>query len=179
MRRPARQALRRRLVRNHDACLNEVSDSRGRKENAMAETRAERQGRCHCGAIRFTTSGEPLFVALCHCESCRRSTGGALVAWCGFRRGDVVSSGMAPCYHESSPGVRRGFCPRCGTSLTFESTRWPDDIHLMASNFDNPADFMPQCHVFAGERLPWLHFADGLPQYRTVASEGDPLPPGN
>jgi len=74
---------------------------------------------------------------------------------------------------------RRGaarLLPRCGTSLTFESTRWPDDIHLMVGNFDNPADFTPQCHVFAGERLPWLHIADDLPQYRTVPSEGDPMP---
>ena len=145
----------------------------------MDKERAERHGRCHCGAIRFTATGEPLFVVLCHCESCRRSSGGAVAAWCGFRSAEVALTGTAPTYYESSPGVRRGFCPRCGTSLTFESTRWPDDIHLMASNFDNPADFMPQCHVFAGERLPWLHFADGLPQYRTVASEGDPLPPGN
>jgi hypothetical protein len=68
-----------------------------------------------------------------------------------------------------------GFCPRCGTSLTFESTRWPDDIHLMVGNFDAPADFVPQCHVFAGERLPWLHVSDGLPRYRTVPSAGDLL----
>jgi hypothetical protein len=179
MRWPARQAPRGRLVRAPDAWLNERPEAAVREEDAMDKERAERQGRCHCGGIRFTATGEPLFVVLCHCESCRRSSGGAVAAWCGFRSAEVALTGTAPTYYESSPGVRRGFCPRCGTSLTFESTRWPDDIHLMASNFDNPADFMPQCHVFAGERLPWLHFADGLPQYRTVASEGDPLPPGN
>jgi hypothetical protein len=139
----------------------------------MSGQRAERHGRCHCGAIRFTASGEPLFVALCHCESCRRSTGGALVAACGFRREDIAFMDMCPTYYASSPGVRRGFCPRCGTSLTFESTRWPADVHLMVGNFDAPGDFMPQCHVFAGERLPWLQITDGLPHYRTVPSAGD------
>ena len=139
----------------------------------MDGKRTERHGRCQCGAIRFTATGEPLFVALCHCESCRRSTGGALVASCGFRRDDIAFAKMNPSYYASSPGVRRGFCPRCGTSLTFESTCWPDDVHLMVGNFDNPGDFAPQCHVFAGERLPWLRFADALPQYRTVPSAGD------
>ncbi len=142
----------------------------------MSGKRVERHGRCHCGAISFAATGEPLFVVLCHCESCRRSTGGALAAACGFRREDVAFADMVPTYYASSPGVRRGFCPRCGTSLTFESTRWPDDIHLMVGNFDAPGDFTPQCHVFAGERLPWLHFADGLPHYRTVPSAGDLMP---
>ncbi|HEX3499477.1 MAG TPA: GFA family protein [Stellaceae bacterium] len=143
----------------------------------MGETRTERHGRCHCGAIRFTATGAPLFVVLCHCESCRRSTGGALAAACGFRREDVAFAGNNPTYYDSSPGVRRGFCPRCGTSLTFESTRWPDDVHLMVGNFDSPDDFTPQCHVFAGERLPWLKMADGLPCYRTVPSAGDLIEP--
>lgn len=139
----------------------------------MGGKRAERHGNCHCGAIQFTATGEPLFVTFCHCESCRRSTGGALVAACGFRREDVAFADGSPTYYASSPGVRRGFCPRCGTSLTFESARWPDDVHLMVGNFDVPGDFTPQCHVFAGERLPSLHLADGLPRYRTVPSAGD------
>lgn len=142
----------------------------------MSGDRTARHGRCHCGAVHFTATGEPLFVAFCHCESCRRSTGGALVAACGFRRGDVAFSGAAPTYYNSSPGVRRGFCARCGTSLTFESTRWPDDVHLMVGNFDSPESFTPQCHVFATERMPWLRLADGLPRYRTVPSAGDLLP---
>lgn len=141
----------------------------------MSTNQRERRGRCLCRAIGFTTTGAPLFVALCHCESCRRATGGALVAACGFRRRDVAFDGMAPTYYTSSPGVRRGFCPRCGTSLTFESTRWPDDVHLMVGNFNAPEDFAPQCHVFAAERLSWLHIADGLPRYRTTPSAGDPI----
>jgi len=142
----------------------------------MSGNRTARHGRCHCGAVQFTAIGEPLFVAFCHCESCRRSTGGALVTACGFRREDVAFSGAAPTYYISSPGVRRGFCARCGTSLTFESTRWPDDVHLMVGNFDSPESFTPQCHVFAAEGMPWLRFADGLPRYRTVPSAGDLLP---
>jgi len=126
--------------------------------------------------VQFTAIGEPLFVAFCHCESCRRSTGGAVVAASGFRREDVAFAGAAPTYYTSSPGVRRGFCARCGTSLTFESTRWPDDVHLLVANFATPESLVPQFHVFATERLPWLHLADGLPRFRTTPSAGDRMP---
>jgi hypothetical protein len=139
----------------------------------MGDDAARHSGHCLCGAVRFEAAGAPLWTALCHCESCRRSTGGALVAACGYPREKVVFMSGAPTYYASSPGVRRGFCGACGTSLTFESTRWPGDVHLMVGNFDHPEHFAPQCHVFAGEQLSWLKFGDGLPRYRTVPSAGD------
>lgn len=53
----------------------------------------------------------------------------------------------------------------------------PSRPNFMVGNFDSPADFAPQCHIFAGEPLPWLHFADGPPCYRTVPSAGDLMKP--
>ena len=29
-------------------------------------------GHCHCGALRYEVTGNPLYKALCHCEDCRR-----------------------------------------------------------------------------------------------------------
>lgn len=31
-------------------------------------------GRCLCQAIRYECAGEPILIAHCHCESCRRQT---------------------------------------------------------------------------------------------------------
>jgi hypothetical protein len=139
----------------------------------MSGENAKNSGRCLCGAVRFEAVGAPLWVGLCHCESCRRSTGGALMAACGFPHENVTFTTAEPSYYASSPGVRRGFCAACGTSLTYESTRWSDQIHLMVGNFEHPERFSPQFHVFVGEQLPWLKFDDGLPRYRTVPSAGD------
>ena len=43
----------------------------------------ERTAQCHCGALKVITSGEPVQVYLCHCQSCQRRTGS--VAHCGSR----------------------------------------------------------------------------------------------
>ena len=62
---------------------------------------------------------------------------------------------------ESTPGkTERGFCARCGSTLTCETVGLPTltDFHVGA--FDDAELFRPTRHIFPDERLPWLHLAD-------------------
>ena len=52
--------------------------------------------------------------------------------------------------------MRRGFCGRCGSTLTYEGDRWPGEIHLHVGAFDDPGALAPAGHAFADERVPWL-----------------------
>lgn len=122
-------------------------------------------GRCLCGAIRFRIDALPDWVAICHCESCRRVTGSALMTGAGFPRGAVAFEGQDRRFYESSPGVKRGFCPTCGTSIAYENALWPDDIHFMTAIFDRPERIRPQFEIFTADRLPWIRLTDGLPTY--------------
>jgi hypothetical protein len=38
-------------------------------------------GRCYCGAATFSTVTEPQTITYCHCDSCRRATGGPVAAF--------------------------------------------------------------------------------------------------
>jgi hypothetical protein len=131
-------------------------------------------GRCLCGAVRYRTEGKPLWVAHCHCESCRRQTGCAVATFVGFREGQVRFTKGAPAIFESSPGVRRGFCAACGTPLTYGGERAPGEVHLYVATFDDPESFAPTVHVHVGEKLPWFDTADDLPRYRTTGRAGEP-----
>jgi hypothetical protein len=108
--------------------------------------------------------GEPLWVAHCHCESCRRATSAAFATYAGFRRENFEITAGEPAQYHSSPGVTRRFCPGCGSPLTYEGARWPDEVHILVCSLDDPATFQPTAHVQVNEQLPWLHFADGLPR---------------
>jgi hypothetical protein len=141
----------------------------------MSESTAEQAGGCLCGAVRFEAVGAPAWVAHCHCQSCRKSTGAPFAAFVGFLRSQVTFTGAAPATYASSPGVVRSFCGACGTPIAYEADRFPGEIHLYLCTLDTPAAFTPQAHVHVGEQLPWLHLADGLPRYRTNSSEGAPL----
>ena len=65
----------------------------------------------------------------------------------GFSREVVRMTGDPLRYFASSPGVRRGYCMACGSSLSYQSEPWPNDIHLMLDAFDEPEGLCPQSHV--------------------------------
>jgi len=73
----------------------------------------------------------------------------------------------------SSPGVRRGFCAACGAPLTYESDRFPGEVHFHVSAFDRPQALPPGFHVFCEERLPWLEIADDLPRHAATSERAD------
>ena len=46
--------------------------------------------------------------------------------------------------------------------MSFESTRWPGEIHLYAISLDNPQKYEPQLHCHFAERVDWLNTVDAL-----------------
>ena len=67
-------------------------------------------GGCLCGAVRYRAVGAPSWVSHCHCESCRRATGGAIATWAGFPKDHFEVLAGEITRFASSPGVQRGFC---------------------------------------------------------------------
>ncbi|MGP6089372.1 GFA family protein [Antarctobacter jejuensis] len=130
-------------------------------------------GRCLCGNIHYRTETAPAWTALCHCESCRRACSAPVVAWMGFAVGDVQWTGDRK-FYKSSDIATRGFCPDCGTQMSFESTRWPGEIHLYGASRDDPDAYVPELHCHYAERLPWLHNSDALPKFPASANDGEP-----
>ena len=113
------------------------------------------QGGCLCGAVRFEAEGAPKFIANCHCNSCRKATGAAFSTWVGFSDANIRWLKNAPAFHQSSPGVERGFCRDCGTPLTYAGAQWPDETHFLIGVFDAPESYTPSGDVFADDALPW------------------------
>jgi hypothetical protein len=120
-------------------------------------------GRCLCGAVTFEARGTPLWVVHCHCESCRRQTSSPATTFAGYLLRQVSFATSVRRVFESSPGVQRSFCARCGSPLSYEASRFPGEIHLYVATFDDPAPFVPQRHVNYGERVAWLRLDEHLP----------------
>ncbi len=122
--------------------------------------------------VRRPSARWTLWVAHCHCHSCRRNTGSALATFVGIAREGFRYTQGTPGTYASSPGVTRSFCAACGTPLAYEAERFPGEIHLYISTLDNPEDFEPRSHVFFTEKIPWFDTADHLPRFETTSRDG-------
>ena len=121
-------------------------------------------GGCVCGAVRFTATGEPLRVTICHCTWCQRRTGTAFGTEVVFEQGQVAFSGEAVGRYrhhsdESGRWLDVEFCPRCGTNLGFTLEAAPGLRTLPAGAFDDPAWITAERyafrHVFVRSRRAW------------------------
>ena len=126
-------------------------------------------GRCFCGDVSFDVAGPARYACFCHCESCRRAAGGVYVAWATFDKVAFVVNGGQLIEHDSAPGVVRGLCTRCGTSLTYGNKKRPGEIDVTLTSFDDPSWFGPESHIWVEDKLPWVTISDNLPQYQKNA----------
>jgi len=131
-------------------------------------------GRCLCGNLQFAVRGKRLWVAHCHCDSCRRNTGSAVATFVGYNKEQLTYTRGERKFYESSPGVRRGFCADCGTPMTYEADRCAEEVHLYVSTLDEPGAYRPQLHVFFAERIPWMDLNDDLPRYQGLTPGAAP-----
>jgi hypothetical protein len=72
--------------------------------------------------------------------------------------------------------VKRGFCGACGSPLTYEGPRHPDDIDLYAASLEAGTAVAPTFHVYADEQVPWCEVHDQLPRYGgSIVSDEPPI----
>ena len=113
-------------------------------------------GRCYCGKIRYRASGPPKFQGNCHCENCRRASGAQAVAWISVEKKTFRYVRGQPKRYRTPTKAWRTFCPACGTSLTYESSKRLTDIDLITGTLTHPKKFPPKRDYFAEEKLPWV-----------------------
>jgi len=127
------------------------------------------QGRCFCGAVRFSVTGKPAAMGYCHCESCRSWSAAPVNAFTLWAPDAVrLDSGgeLVDSYHKTERSVRK-WCTKCGGHLLTEHPGWGVVDVYAASIPDLP--FTPQLHVNYQETT--LRIRDGLPKMKDMPAE--------
>ena len=123
----------------------------------------ERTAQCLCGSLRATVSGEPpLLSYLCHCHACQRRSGAAVHSGAYFHKPQVRYEGPTKIYRrtaDSGFGVRLYFCPECGTTVYWETDKYPDRCGIAVGCFADPTFPPPTLSMYEESKHPWL----GLP----------------
>ena len=118
-------------------------------------------GSCLCGDVTFKVTGEPFDPAACHCSMCRKSSGhvwaAAVVADEGLRIEGPVR------WYASSSKARRGFCPRCGSSLFWQEIG-SGFIDFALGAVDGPTGMHLGRHIYTESKGDYYDIAAGEPQ---------------
>ena len=104
-------------------------------------------GGCTCGKVRFTATGAPYRVGICHCLDCRKHHGALFYASAIFPEDAVTIEGEARDYNG------RFFCPVCGSSVFAQSD---DEIEINLGSLDEIDQLKPTYESWTVRREAWL-----------------------
>ncbi len=116
------------------------------------------KGSCLCGGVTLELTTDTLRVMHCHCKMCQKVHGGAVASF-GIVNAEKLTL-MGETFlsrFESSPGVMRSFCSKCGASV-----EWKDgsDFNkryrsISLSLLDDDFNISRSQHWFSEDRPHW------------------------
>jgi hypothetical protein len=131
-------------------------------------------GRCHCGAIRYSGEVDPERVAICHCTDCQTLSGSAYRPAVVAPRDTFEIEGIEPAIYvkTADSGNRRAhaFCPRCGTPVYSCATEDPPWYTLRVGCLEQRAELRPRFGIWCDSALDWSSDLAGM---QTIARQPD------
>ena len=128
------------------------------------------RARCLCGAVAWEIDGPFELMSHCHCARCRKTHGAAFATYVAGPAARFRLRGAENVVRwESSPGLFRCFCGRCGSVVPGDA--FDGKMFLPAGNFDDDPGARPLAHIFVASKAPWFEIHDPLPRF-------DAYPPG-
>jgi hypothetical protein len=127
------------------------------------------RGECLCGAVRYECTGNPEDASYCHCDDCKKATGGPYTVGVLVKAVDLrMISGQVKGYTtiaDSGRKITREFCPECGSPLFTRAEKYPDLVFLKAGCLDEPELIKPSCQIWTKRAVPWAYIDEKLPCY--------------
>lgn len=125
-------------------------------------------GGCHCGAVRYTCTAEPLSAAHCQCSDCRKLSGSGHNAALRVPARAFSVRGQPKGYvtvADSGNRLERFFCAHCGTPLFSRNSGAPDVVAVRAGSLDDPSWFKPALVIWAASAVSWDFVDPALPKH--------------
>lgn len=125
-------------------------------------------GRCYCGDIAYSASGNPAIKLQCHCRECQYIAGGSANVTIGMPEGGFKYTKGKPSSFQRSDlehAVTREFCGNCGTHVLTRAAGLAGVMLIKVGTMDDPSMFTPDLAIFTAEKQSFHHIPEGLPDH--------------
>ena len=126
-------------------------------------------GSCCCGAVKFSLSEAPCFLAICHCSRCRKLGSSEFFIVDSSTFSWIAGKEFVAEYSPEKPfKYDRCFCNQCGSSLG-EVLSEDDKFPVAANSLDSDPNIEVTLHEHVASKPTWQLLHKGV-----KAFEGDP-----
>lgn len=125
-------------------------------------------GRCACGAVTATITGEPVGVRQCWCRQCQQIAAGSATTNAMFATDDVKLEGaLATRSYIAASGntLTQSYCPECGTPIMGQSSARPQFRTIRVGFLEPGHGLAPQMTIWTADAPPWAVFDPALEQF--------------
>jgi hypothetical protein len=115
------------------------------------------EGKCMCGAVKFSATAKKPSVVACHCDMCKRWSAGPFMALncqtVTFESQENIGR------IRSSDWAERGFCTKCGSNLFYHIVE-SSDYQIAAGLLDDQSKLRMSLQVFTDSKPEFYEFAN-------------------
>ena len=119
------------------------------------------EGGCQCGRVRYRARGPRDRASVCYCRMCQKASGGPFMAFVRFPA-EQIEWLTPPTVFASSNRAERGFCPACGTPLSYRHLGSPY-LSVTLHSLDEPASVRPEMAFSPAAAPDWCFALKELP----------------
>ncbi|WP_371171341.1 GFA family protein [Aliiroseovarius sp. 2305UL8-7] len=120
--------------------------------------------------MTYTAVGQPVVVAQCHCEECRRLSGTGHTVGAMFASDAVTVRGNLSEFSYSSDkgsAVTKAFCANCGSPIYGKNTRIPNHLTLSLGTMDNACGLDVEVVIFERDKSHWDRLGENVVSFAT------------
>ena len=131
------------------------------------------EGRCRCGAVRYTLALDDLpLTYACHCTDCQTWSGSAFSQQAVVAEDAIETSGPITVFELTSPSgriSRQRMCEVCHTRVFNTNSARPGMAVIRAGTLDRSNALIVTAHIWTRSKQPWLELPEDVPSWPEAA----------
>ena len=132
-------------------------------------------GGCLCGKITYSAEADPIFMGLCHCKDCQRSSGSAFEPVIAVPDASLTVQGAPKTYTskgDSGQAIHRIFCGDCSSNMMSRADIMQGVVMLTTGTLDNASAFNPSMQIYCDSAQHWVHLGGDIKAFPKMPMPG-------